>query len=88
MDLAYDPNKRQSNLRKHGIDFKDVRRFDFLSAWIREDRQCDYGETRWIALGLIDRRLHVLCFTETTTGIRVISLRNATRQEVNAYAHR
>jgi len=52
---------------------------------IRLDDRHDYGEQRWIALGLIDGRLHVLVFTETMTGIRVISFRKANTRERSVY---
>ena len=43
------------------------------------------GETRYIALCYLDRRLYVLCFTETETGIRVISFRKANEREASRY---
>lgn len=46
----------------------------------------DYGETRYVALGQLQGRLHVLCFTETRDGIRVISFRKANEREVKRYA--
>jgi len=52
--------------------------------WFPDTRQA-YGEARYIALGYLDRRLHVLCFTETETGIRVISFRKANEREANRY---
>ena len=45
----------------------------------------DYGETRQIALGNLEGRMHVLCFTETSTGIRVISFRRANAREIRRY---
>jgi uncharacterized DUF497 family protein len=44
-----------------------------------------YGETRYIALCYLDRRLHVLCFTETEAGIRVVSFRKANAREANRH---
>jgi len=46
------------------------------------DARRDYGEVRRVALGYLDNRLHVLCFTDTAEGIRVISLRRANAREV------
>ena len=46
------------------------------------DLRKGYGEMRYIALGLLQGRLHVLCFTEITDGIRVISFRKAIDREV------
>lgn len=41
---------------------------------------------RYVALGMLGERLHVLCFTEITDGIRVISFRKANSREVARYA--
>jgi uncharacterized DUF497 family protein len=49
------------------------------------DDRCDYGEVRHIAVGYLDNRLHVLCFIETSTGLRVISLRKANSREAKKY---
>lgn len=44
--FEWDPAKRETNLRKHGIDFVDaVRMFEGL-VLEREDRRRDYGERR------------------------------------------
>ncbi len=88
MDLTYNPEKRKSNLRKHGVDFEHARDFDFSSAITWEDDRCDYTEIRWIALGFLGERLHVLCFKETDAGIRIISFRKATGREVKDYENR
>jgi uncharacterized DUF497 family protein len=50
------------------------------------DGRRDDGETRYVALGFLAERLHVLCFTEATEAIRVISLRKANSREVSRYA--
>jgi len=85
MDLDYDPAKRESNLAKHGVDFERVRDFDFETASYLPDDRFDYGEVRYVAVGYLDDRLHVLCFTETDTGIRAISFRKANKREVKRY---
>ncbi len=48
----------------------------------------NYGETRYIAAGYLDARLHVLVFSETERGIRVISLRKANQREIERHANR
>ncbi len=45
----------------------------------------DYGETRYIAVGYLAGRLHVLCFTRVEHGIRVISFRKANMREAQRY---
>lgn len=59
--------------------------FDFETALVWRDRRRDYGEIRYVAIGWIDERLHVVCFTETDEGIRVISLRKANDREAERY---
>ena len=49
------------------------------------DRRHEYGEDRIVALGYLAGRLHVMCFVETDTGIRVISFRRANLREVKKY---
>lgn len=40
---------------------------------------------RYIAVGNLDGRLHVLCYTLIRGGIRVISFRKANRREAYSY---
>ena len=86
MQITYDPAKNQRNIEERQLPFDHVSKFDFESALIQVDARRDYSETRYIALGLLDGRLHVLCFTETHDGIRVISFRKANSREVSRYA--
>ena len=52
--------------------------------WVVDSRY-NYKEIRYIAVGYLERRLHILCFTETPTGIRVISFRKANAREAKKY---
>ena len=70
MEITYDPKKNKRNIQERGLSFERVREVDFNTASIIVDDRNDYGETRYIALCYLDRRLHVLCFTETEDGIR------------------
>ena len=84
MQFEWDEAKRQSNAQKHGIDFAAIETFDWDTALVeRSDRG---GEVRYVAIGYIDVRLHCIAFTERWTGIRVISLRRASRREERRYA--
>jgi hypothetical protein len=49
------------------------------------DRRREYGETRYIAIGMLGARIHVLCFAEVPDGIRVISFRKANLREARRY---
>jgi uncharacterized DUF497 family protein len=85
LEVTFDPAKNERNIRERGLSFERAQDFDFKTAFLRIDARQDYGETRHVALGFLDGRLHVLCFTETTAGIRVISFRRANAREVKRY---
>lgn len=44
-----------------------------------------YPEPRYFSFGMIGKRLHYLCFTPVTGGIRVISFRKANKREIAKY---
>jgi uncharacterized DUF497 family protein len=84
--ISYDPAKNERNIRNRGLSFDSAARFDFEGALYAIDERRDYGEMRYIAIGMLGVRLHVLCFAETADGIRVISFRKANAREVRRYA--
>lgn len=85
MDIWYDEAKQGRNIEERGLSFDEVARFDFSSALVWRDDRMDYGEERFIALGLLDLRVHVVVFTRCACGIRVISFRKANKREVRRY---
>jgi len=85
MEIDFDPAKNAKNIRERGLSFARVSKFDFVTALFAIDNRHDYGETRYRALGLINRRLHALVFVEIPGGIRVISFRKANKREVKQY---
>ena len=86
MRITYDPAKNERNIRNRGLSFDSAARFDFEGALYAVDQRHDYDEMRYIAMGMLGVRLHVLCFAETADGIRVISFRKANAREVRRYA--
>jgi hypothetical protein len=85
MKVDFDSNKNERNIRERQLSFERVAEVDFNTALVFPDTRKAYGETRYIALCYLDHRLHVLCFTETEKGIRVISFRKANTREANRY---
>ena len=85
MEITFDADKNVKNIGKHGLPFERVNDFDFDTAIYRIDDRWDYGETRIFALGYLRERLHSLVFVDTEKGVRVISFRKATPQEVRYY---
>jgi uncharacterized DUF497 family protein len=85
MEITYDAAKNARNIAQRGLSFDMVAEFDFSTAQVYVDSRRDYGECRYIGIGYIGQRLHVVVFTETERGLRVISLRKANSREVQAY---
>ncbi len=85
MDISFDPAKNDWNIRERGLPFERAADFSFGSARIHEDVREAYPERRFVALGWLDARLHVLCFSPTPSGIRVISFRKANQREQRDY---
>jgi uncharacterized protein len=81
MTYEWGDAKNAANVRRHGIDFKEVERFEWDTALVSADHREDYGELRETAIGFIGDVLHVLVFTERGDAVRVISLRKATKRE-------
>lgn len=82
----WDDDKRAANLEKHGVDFAAVRDFEWDTALTAPDRRREYGEPRFVSIGFIGRRLHVLVWTPRGGSFRVVSLRKANAREVKRYA--
>ncbi len=85
MKVSYDPRKNARNVTERGLSFERAADLDWERAAIAEDDRKDYPERRFVALGYLDGRLHVLCFTPTAGGIRVISFRKANKREMRRY---
>jgi uncharacterized DUF497 family protein len=81
-----DQTKNERNVAERSLSFDKVTEFDFDSALIKLDDRKPYPEVRYVPLGLLDARLHVLCFTPIEGGIRVISFRKANTREISHYA--
>jgi uncharacterized DUF497 family protein len=52
---------------------------------IEKDQRWDYGEERFLALGLLDKKVFVVIYTKRLTAMRIISARRANRREVRRY---
>ena len=81
MRFIWHEPKRQANLKKHGVDFIDSERVFAGPTFTFEDDHEDYGEQRWVTLGLLGVKVIVIVHTETEDEIRVISMREATNDE-------
>ncbi len=83
---VWDETKRKSNLKKHGLDFTDA----YLV--YENPNKCTYDASRDheyrlmdVALAVIKGRLLTLVYVEQGEDVRVISFRNASREERKRY---
>jgi len=86
--ITWDEAKRAANLAKHGVDFVAAENFDWETALTCEDERQNYGECRFLSLGYIGDRLHVMVWTPRDQGVRVIGLRKANDREQRQYRTR
>jgi len=84
MDFEFDPDKSATNLKKHGIDFVEAKEL-----WEDSDRLIvparTQGEARYMLVGKMGRKHWSAIFTYRGESIRIISVRRARKEEVNAY---
>ena len=85
VEIAFDPEKNERNIRERGLSFELAAEFDFETSVTTEDTRRDYGETRFRSLGFIGAELHAVVFTVRGDAMRIISLRRANRRERARY---
>ncbi len=85
--FEWDENKRLANIKKHGLDFKDVYIvFEDKNKITFIDDRFNYGEVRKITIGLKDNKLLAsICHTDRFGKIRIISFRLASKKERKVY---
>lgn len=84
--VDFDPEKDRRNRAKHGLALALGGRV-IADPWLVEvpDRSADYGEVRWLGIGMVDGNIYAAVYTDRLNHVRMISLRPATRSEVDTY---
>lgn len=86
MKLEWDDAKNRANIRKHSFDFADAEEMFRGALLIRPDTNDNYGEERWVGIGMIQGRVAFVAFAERPQDtIRIISLRKADHEEREQY---
>ena len=85
MKIDFDHEKSRKNTQDRDLSFDQAVDFDWETAIYSEDVRQLYPERRFVAIGYLRERLHVLCFTPIEQGVRVISFRKANFREVKRY---
>jgi uncharacterized protein len=86
MAYAWDEAKRKSNLKKHGLDFRDAYLvYENLDKCTYDASRGDEYRLMDVALAVVRGRLLTLVYTEEDDEVRVISFRNSSRTERRQY---
>ena len=85
-EFEWDDDKATSNFEKHGVGFEDARAVfrDPFAVELFDDRK-DYGEERYILIGMSVSKILVVAHTERNQRNRIISVRNAEPNERRYY---
>lgn len=87
MEITFDTAKRERTLAERGLDFADAGKvFDGHHFTLLDDRQ-NYGESRYLTVGVLDGRMVVVVWTQRGDSTRIISMRKANDREIKAYRH-
>ncbi|BAZ20709.1 hypothetical protein NIES4073_15860 [Kalymmatonema gypsitolerans NIES-4073] len=87
MEFEWNPDKGDTNLKKHGVSFQEAATVfgDALSITF-PDPDHSIGESRYVTIGLSRYgRLLLVSHTDRDKHIRIISAREATGQERRFY---
>jgi uncharacterized DUF497 family protein len=85
MKFTWDETKRQANQQKHRLDFAEAEIVFLGVTFTFEDDRFEYGEYRFITIGMLHSAVVVIAHTELEDLVRVISMRRATRYERTLY---
>jgi len=87
MDFEWDEAKACTNQRKHGVSFLEVAEvFSDEHSSCVHDPDHSHDEERYLLFGVSSKGNYlVISFTERSDTVRIISARQMTRQERNAY---
>jgi uncharacterized protein len=86
--IEWDDSKNCANREKHGLAFEDVHLvFKGPTVTFLDDRR-DYGEVRYITMGLLAGRTVVVVHAPRGESTRIISMRKANAREKAIYRQR
>jgi uncharacterized DUF497 family protein len=85
MRFEWDEAKRQSNIRRHGFDFLDAEKIFAGETFSSLDDRFDYGEIRFLTIGIVNGRIVGVTHTQTDEVTRIISIRKALKNEQETY---
>lgn len=84
MRIEFDPANNLYNVQRPDLHFALLENFDFTTALLSQGTHKASPEARFLALGDVENRQHVLCLTPLADGLRVIRYRKTKLREVSA----
>jgi uncharacterized DUF497 family protein len=84
VEFEWDENKRRINIKKHYLDFLDAI-YVFRSPFLRLEAKTVEGESRWMAIGMLDDVCVTVIYTHRGSVLRLISMRKARHSEQQRY---
>ena len=88
MKIEFDPEKRAQTLIHRGLDMAEAGFVFDASTITFEDRRNDYGEVRYITIGMLEKRMVYIAWTPRDGAHRIISMRKANDREQEKYGPR
>jgi len=88
LQFTWDEKKNLVNIRKHGVGFAEAAKvyFDPERLELFDGEHSTMTEERWIIIGNVNMKiLFVVIFWQADNLIRIISARQATKKEQEAY---
>jgi uncharacterized DUF497 family protein len=85
-DFEWDDTKARRNYNRHGVTFEIARKAFRDPAMVEIlDQREDYGDERYLLIGMADGQLLSVIYTERNQRFRLISARRANRDEQDHY---
>ena len=85
MKIEFDRAKRIATLENRGLDMAQAREVFAGNTITVEDDRMEYGEKRFITVGLLKSRMVILVWTPRGEARRIISMRKANAREQKIY---
>lgn len=88
LQFTWDEKKNLVNIRKHGVGFAEAAKvyFDPERLELFDGEHSTMNEERWVIIGTVNMKiLFVVIFWQADNLIRIISARQATKKEQEAY---
>ena len=84
---SWDPEKRESNIKKRGLDFVLLADHIFAdpNVVIEPDVRCEYGEERFLAYALVEETRLCLCFALRDGRIHLITVFKMNKKQWEAH---